>query len=111
VAILGYPEDGPFNVQPGRVGITKPVLTDNAYGNGPVLRDITALRGLVRPGNSGGPLIDSGGKVLAMAFAQITNPAPRTGPGGFAVPDTVISSELAKAESARGSASTEGCAA
>jgi S1-C subfamily serine protease len=111
VAILGYPEDGPFDVQPGRVGVTKPVLTDNAYGNGPVLREITALRGLVRPGNSGGPLVDSAGKVMAMAFAQITNPVPGTGPGGFAVPITVIRSELAKARSSAGPVSTEGCAA
>jgi S1-C subfamily serine protease len=111
VAILGYPEDGPFNVQPGRIGVTKPVLTDNAYGNGPVLRDITSLRGLVRPGNSGGPLVDSAGKVMAMAFAQITNSAPGTGPGGFAVPITVIRSDLTKASSAAGPVSTEGCAA
>jgi S1-C subfamily serine protease len=110
-AILGYPHDGPFNAQPGRIGITKSVLTDNAYGNGPVLREITALRGLVRPGNSGGPLVDSRGQVVAMAFAQITNPAPGTGPGGFAVPTSVIRSELGKARSAQGSVSTEGCAA
>jgi len=110
-AILGYPEDGPFNAQPGRIGITKAVFTDNAYGNGPVLRSITALRGLVRPGNSGGPLVDSAGRVVAMAFAQITNPARGTGPGGFAVPTAVIRSELAKARSARGPVSTEGCAA
>jgi S1-C subfamily serine protease len=111
VAILGYPEDGPFNVQPGRIAITKPVLTDNAYGDGPVLRNITALRGLVRPGNSGGPLVDSSGRVMAMAFAQITNPAPGTGPGGFAVPITVIRSELAKARSAQSPVSTQQCAA
>jgi S1-C subfamily serine protease len=110
-AILGYPRDGPFDLEPGRIGITKPVLTSNAYGNGPVLRNITALRGLVRPGNSGGPLVDSRGRVVAMAFAQITNPAPGTGPGGFAVPTSVIRSKLAKARSAQGPVSTDGCAA
>ncbi|MDQ6804962.1 MAG: MarP family serine protease [Actinomycetota bacterium] len=110
-AILGYPQDGPFNAQPGRIGITKPVLTDNAYGNGPILRDITSLRGLVRAGNSGGPLVDAHGRVVAMAFAEITNPAPGTGPGGFAVPASVIRSELGKARSAQGSVSTDGCAA
>jgi S1-C subfamily serine protease len=110
-AILGYPQDGPFMAEPGRIGITKPVITDNAYGNGPVLRKITALRGVVRPGNSGGPLVDSAGRVVAMAFAQITNPAHGTGPGGFAVPTDVISSELGKARSAHGTASTDGCAA
>jgi S1-C subfamily serine protease len=110
-AILGYPQDGPFDAEAGRIGITKPVLTDNAYGNGPVLRSITALRGLVRPGNSGGPLVDSRGRVVAMAFAQITNPARGTGPGGFAVPTAVIRSELGKARSAQGPVSTDGCAA
>jgi S1-C subfamily serine protease len=110
-AILGYPLDGPFDAEPGRIGITKPVFTDNAYGNGPVLRKITALRGLVRAGNSGGPLVDAAGRVVAMAFAQITNPLPGTGPGGFAVPTDVISSELAKARSSRGPTSTQGCAA
>jgi uncharacterized membrane protein required for colicin V production len=110
-AILGYPNDGAFNEQPGRIGITKPVLTQNAYGNGPVLRDITALRGLVRPGNSGGPMVDAGGRVVAMPFAEITNPAPGTGPGGFAVPTSVIRSELGKAKSAGGPVSTDGCAA
>ena len=64
-AILGYPLDGPFDVQPARLGQTQLTSTEDAYGNGPVLRMISALRGLVRPGNSGGPMIDarrSGGR-------------------------------------------------
>lgn len=110
-AILGYPQDGPFRAEPGRLGITKAVITDNAYGNGPVLRSITALRGRVRPGNSGGPLVAADGSVVAMAFAQVTNPAAHSGPGGFAVPGAVIRSELDKARSARASVGTQGCAA
>ena len=109
-AILGYPEDGPFDVQPGRIAQTQTVSTENAYGNGPVLRSITALRGLVRPGNSGGPLVDAAGQVVATAFAQVTNPSRGAGPGGFAVPNALIRAELAKARSVRHSVSTEGCA-
>jgi S1-C subfamily serine protease len=109
-AVLGYPEDGPFDVEPARIGQTDTVSTENAYGNGPVLRSITALRGRVRPGNSGGPLIDASGRVLATVFAQVTNPAPGTGPGGFAVPDAIVRRELVKAESARRAVSTQGCA-
>ena len=60
-AILGYPLDGAFNVQPGRLGQTESVHTQNAYGDGHVLRSITPLRGRIRPGNSGGPVIDSAG--------------------------------------------------
>ena len=55
VAILGYPENGPFTATPGRIGQTAIVLTDDAYGRGPVRRRITTLRGVVRHGNSGGP--------------------------------------------------------
>ncbi|HTB50004.1 MAG TPA: MarP family serine protease, partial [Solirubrobacteraceae bacterium] len=62
-AILGYPEDGPFDAQPGRIGTTQKIVTDDAYGRGPVSRLLTPLRGLVRPGNSGGPLVDRDGRV------------------------------------------------
>jgi hypothetical protein len=51
-AILGYPENGPYDVEPGRIGHTQQVLTDDAYGRGPISRLLTPLRGLVRPGNS-----------------------------------------------------------
>ena len=47
---------------PGRIGRTQTVLTDDAYGQGPVSRLLTPLRGLVRPGNSGGPLVDASGR-------------------------------------------------
>jgi S1-C subfamily serine protease len=109
-AVLGYPEDGPFDVEPARIGPTETVTTENAYGDGPVRRSITALRGLVRPGNSGGPLIDSAGQVLATVFAQVTDSSRRTGPGGFAVPNAVVSGELAKVKSTRSPVSTDGCA-
>ena len=99
-AILGYPLDGPFDRQPGRLGQTQLTSTENAYGQGPVLREISSLRGLVRPGNSGGPMIDRRGRVLATVFAAITNP-PSGQPGGFAVPDSVVATELAKARAAR----------
>ena len=56
-AVLGYPENGPYDVEPARVGRTRTVLSQDAYGRGPVQRKITALRGLVRSGNSGGPAV------------------------------------------------------
>jgi S1-C subfamily serine protease len=90
-AILGYPLDGAFNVQPGRIGQTGTVRTQNAYGQGNVARSITPLRGKIRPGNSGGPVIDAHGRVLATVFAAITN-ASR--PGGFAIPDSVVAAQM-----------------
>ena len=47
-AILGYPENGPLDARPGRIGTTQRILTDDAYGRGPVSRLLTPLRGLVR---------------------------------------------------------------
>jgi S1-C subfamily serine protease len=107
-AILGYPENGPFNREPGRLGETRLTATSNAYGN-PALRQISSLRGLVRPGNSGGPMVDADGQVIGTVFAEITN-APAGKPGGFAVPNAVVSQELAKAREQRGTVSTQGCA-
>ena len=92
-AILGYPENGPFDVQPGRIGRTQTVLTQDAYGHGPVSRLLTPLRGLVRPGNSGGPLVDGDGRVLTTVFAGTVGGGPH---GGYGVANATV------AERARG---------
>lgn len=107
-AILGYPLDGPFRREAGRLGQTQYTATEDAYGD-PALRDISSLRGLVRPGNSGGPLVDATGQVLATVFAQVTD-APKGEPGGFAVPDSVVASELARGARATAGVSTQSCA-
>ena len=107
-AILGYPLDGGFDKEPGRIGQTEVVSTEDAYGNGPVLRSITALRGRVRPGNSGGPMIDAGGQVVATVFAAITG-SP-SGEGGFAVPNALVRAQLQRALPRTESVSTGPCA-
>jgi S1-C subfamily serine protease len=81
-AVLGYPENGPYTVEPARVGDTRATISEDSYGNGPINRTITALRGDVRSGNSGGPLVDARGHVVGVVFAATTG-----GPhGGFAIP-------------------------
>jgi S1-C subfamily serine protease len=107
VAILGYPLDGAFDAEPGRVGQTETVNTQNAYGQGHVLRSITALRGRVRPGNSGGPLTDRHGHVVATVFAALTGTAHA---GGFAVPNALVRADLRRAEAHLTPVSTGKCA-
>jgi S1-C subfamily serine protease len=110
-AILGYPENGPFDVQPARIGRTQSVLTQNAYGQGPVSRLLTPLRGLVRPGNSGGPLVDAGGDVLTTIFAATVGGHRH---GGYGVANETVASVLREAQAnARNDASvaTGACAA
>lgn len=108
-AILGFPLDGPFDAQPARLGVTQMTATTNAYG-APTLRLISSVRGLVRSGNSGGPIVDSAGRVIGTVFAEITN-APPGKPSGLAVPDSVVRQELARAAGATRAVSTRGCAA
>jgi S1-C subfamily serine protease len=93
-AILGYPENGSFDVQPGRIGTTQRIITDDAYGRGPVSRLLTPLRGLVRPGNSGGPLVDGDGHVLTTVFASTTGGGPA---GGYGVANVTVARVLARA--------------
>ena len=69
VAILGYPQDGPFDVQPGRIRDDQKLRSPNIYGDGTVIRQVFSLRGLVRPGNSGGPILTSKGDVAGVVFA------------------------------------------
>ncbi len=93
-AILGYPENGPFDVRSARIGETRKVSTEDVYGRGPVLRLLTPLRGVVRPGNSGGPVVDSEGHVLTTVFAGTTGSGPH---GGYGVADATVARVLARA--------------
>lgn len=96
-AILGFPLNGPFDAQAARVGATRTVLSEDAYGRGPVRRSVTPLRGRVRSGNSGGPVVDAQGRVLATVFAATTSGRP----AGFGVANAVVRDALAAARAGR----------
>jgi uncharacterized membrane protein required for colicin V production len=104
-AILGYPEDGPLNSQPARIGETQNVLTQDAYGNGPVTRLLTPLRGLVRPGNSGGPVVAGDGRVLTTVFAGTTGGGSS---GGYGVANATVARLLAGPQAPVGATACDG---
>ena len=89
VAILGYPLDGGLAATPGRIGLTATVLTQDALGQGPVARSITAVRGNVEHGDSGGPAVDRAGRVESSIFA-----ARRGTASGYGVPTSIIRDDL-----------------
>jgi S1-C subfamily serine protease len=101
-AVLGYPENGPFAVSPARLGETRSVISEDAYGNGPLERSIASLRGEVRSGNSGGPMVDDAGRVLGTVFAATTS-GPK---GGFAIPNEAVYRAL---DGATGEVGTGSC--
>ena len=85
VALVGYPGNGPLTRTPGRLGGTGKAPSRDAYGRGPVTRSVTAIRGDVRPGLSGGPGVDAQGRVQTTVFAR------RPGePGGYGIPSSVV---------------------
>jgi S1-C subfamily serine protease len=69
VAVLGYPEDGPYDVESGRVRSEQRLRSPDIYGDGTVIRQVFSLRALIRPGNSGGPIVTSAGDVAGVVFA------------------------------------------
>jgi len=85
-AVIGYPNDGPLTITPARAGETKRVFGEDAYGSGPFEREMLSLRGSVRRGNSGGPVVDRAGRVLGTVFASTTEGPP----GGLAIPNNVV---------------------
>jgi S1-C subfamily serine protease len=107
VAILGYPQNGPYDVQVGRVRADQRLRSPNIYGDGTVIRDVLSLRGLIRPGNSGGPVVDSAGQVVGVVFAASVTSSDT----GYALSAAQVSGGAAAGRIASRSVSTQGCAA
>jgi S1-C subfamily serine protease len=94
VAMIGYPQNGPLTSVPGRAGRPVTALAPGAYGGSVRPRTVVPLRGRLEHGDSGGPVVDRRGRVVAMMFA-----ADRGGGGGFGVPLDAIRGALDSARS------------
>jgi S1-C subfamily serine protease len=93
VVLMGYPRDGPLTAVAGTAGAPRTVVAPNAYGGHYGPRSVVPVRGGVQPGDSGGPVVDSDGEVLAMIFG-----GTKDGTSGFAVPASVVQNAVPKAD-------------
>ena len=90
--LLGYPGNGPYTETAVRVGRVVRIVGRDAYGTFPTSRQVTTIRGEIRSGNSGGPVVDARGRVITTVFAQ------RAGTdGGYGVPTAIVRAAIAKA--------------
>ena len=105
-AVLGYPQDGPYDVQPVRIRAEQRLRSPDIYGQGSVLREVYSLRGTIRPGNSGGPMVSSKGDVTGVVFAaSVTDPDT-----GYALTSSQVREAAADGLTATAEVDTGDCA-
>ncbi len=71
-AVLGYPEGGQFTATPAGVMAEFEAEGRDIYGQGLTLRNVYEVQAVVRPGNSGGPLVEPDGEVIGVVFSRST---------------------------------------
>jgi S1-C subfamily serine protease len=105
VGVIGYPEDGPLTVTPGRVRDVLSARGRDIYGSNVVVRQIISMRANVRSGNSGGPVVNKNGEVVGVVFASSTDHENT----GYALTSDQVGPAVAKGVSAVDRVSTGGC--
>ena len=103
--VAGYPLDRAFTAVPARVGRAESEIGPDIYDTTRVTRTIYPIRAVVRPGNSGGPLIAPNGEVYGMVFAAAVS-VPTT---GYALTSGELLPDIARGEHASVPASTQAC--
>ncbi len=104
--VLGYPGGGPFDAQPAVVLSRQQALGRDIYGDDLVWRTVYVVGSVIRPGNSGGPLVGPGGAVLGVVFAS----SRRSDDVGYALTASEVRPRLSEAATLDQPVSTGGCA-
>jgi S1-C subfamily serine protease len=105
--VAGYPLDHPFTAVAARIGGTQQATAPDIYQSGEVTRQIYAVRALIQPGNSGGPLLNAAnGRVDGVVFAA----AVGVKDVGYALTAAQVAGDARAGASATTPVSTDGCA-
>jgi S1-C subfamily serine protease len=103
--VAGYPLDAAFTARPARVGRSELASGPDIYDTRKVVRDIYPIRAVVKPGNSGGPLIAPDGRVYGMVFAAAVS-VPQT---GYALTAGELEHDISRGANRTAAASTGSC--
>src|SRR6185312_6428638 len=90
--VLGYPGGGDFTATPARIREIIQLKGPDIYHTSTVTREVYTIRGTVRQGNSGGPLIDREGRVLGVVFGAAVDDADT----GFVLTANEVAKQMAK---------------
>ncbi len=104
--ILGYPEGGPFNAQPGGILQEFRAQGSDIYNQNTTVRNVYQVQADIRPGNSGGPLLTLSGQVAGIVFSRSTT----NNNVGYALVSSGVYKRVQQALSNPTPTSTEGCA-
>ncbi|GAB3597719.1 Serine protease [Corynebacterium faecale] len=66
--VMGFPLSGPFDASPARIRERIMITGANIYASGQHEREAYSVRGTIRSGNSGGPMVDEEGHVAGVVF-------------------------------------------
>ncbi|HEY0870444.1 MAG TPA: trypsin-like peptidase domain-containing protein, partial [Acidothermaceae bacterium] len=103
--VAGYPQDGPYTTTAARIRGEEHARGPDIYQDADVTRDIYAIRGVVQPGNSGGPLLDTNGAVAGVVFGKAVNDSTT----GYALTASQVSAAANLGRTATLPVSTRGC--
>ncbi|MPY78134.1 MAG: MarP family serine protease [Actinophytocola sp.] len=103
--VLGYPLDGPYTATSARVRQRITLRGPDIYESKTVRRDVYTVRGQIRSGNSGGPMLAPDGDVLGVVFgASVQDPDT-----GFTVTAEEVAPEVQRAPSMTQAVGTGRC--